>query len=105
MPDRILLRTPLYALHVGLGGRMAPFAGYELPVKYPGGIIAEHLRRAKHAGLFDVSHMGQAFLDGPITRRPRARWKRCCPGDLSAWRPGGSATPSSPTPTAVFSTT
>ena len=59
-----LARTPLYALHVARGARMVPFAGYEMPVQYEG-IIAEHLHTRAAAGLFDVSHMGQAFLIGP----------------------------------------
>ncbi len=55
-------RTPLYEEHVALQARMVPFAGYDMPVQYPGGILAEHLWTREHAGLFDVSHMGQAFL-------------------------------------------
>ncbi|MEQ8698116.1 MAG: glycine cleavage system aminomethyltransferase GcvT [Bauldia litoralis] len=58
------LRTPLYDLHVALGGRMVPFAGYELPVQYSDGIIAEHTRTRTAAALFDVSHMGQAVIVG-----------------------------------------
>ena len=56
--------TPLHALHLARGARMVPFAGYEMPVQYEG-IIAEHLHTRAAAGLFDVSHMGQAFLTGP----------------------------------------
>jgi aminomethyltransferase len=56
--------TPLHALHIARGARMVPFAGYEMPVQYEG-IIAEHLHTRAAAGLFDVSHMGQAFLIGP----------------------------------------
>ncbi len=59
-----LLKTPLHALHVTRGGRMVPFAGYEMPVQYADGIIAEHNHVRTQAGLFDVSHMGQAFLVG-----------------------------------------
>ena len=59
-----LRRTPLYQLHRSLGARMVPFAGYEMPVQYPTGILAEHLHTRAQAGLFDVSHMGQAFLAG-----------------------------------------
>ena len=59
-----LLRTPLYDLHVELGARMVPFAGYEMPVQYPAGIMAEHGHTRDKAGLFDVSHMGQAVLRG-----------------------------------------
>ncbi len=60
-----LLRTPLYDLHVGLGARMVPFAGYEMPVQYPLGVLKEHLHTRAHVGLFDVSHMGQVELHGP----------------------------------------
>ncbi len=59
-----LQTTPLHALHVSLGAKMVGFAGYEMPVQYPTGIIKEHLHTRGAAGLFDVSHMGQAFLDG-----------------------------------------
>ena len=55
-----LSRTPLYDLHVSLGARMVPFAGWEMPVQYTGGILAEHRWTRDHAALFDVSHMGQA---------------------------------------------
>ena len=54
-----LKRTPLHRLHLDLGGRMVPFAGYEMPVQYPSGILKEHLHVRAAAGLFDVSHMGQ----------------------------------------------
>jgi len=57
-----LKRTPLYDLHVALGAQMAPFAGYEMPIRYPRGIMKEHLHTRAHAGLFDVSHMGQIAL-------------------------------------------
>jgi aminomethyltransferase len=60
-----LLRTPLYDLHRELGATMVPFAGYEMPVRYPAGILAEHLGTREAAGLFDVSHMGQAWISGP----------------------------------------
>ena len=59
-----LLKTPLHAEHVALGARMVPFAGYDMPVQYPTGIITEHNHTRNAAGLFDVSHMGQAFLVG-----------------------------------------
>jgi aminomethyltransferase len=59
-----LRRTSLYPLHVELGARMVPFAGYSMPVQYEG-ILAEHRWTREHAGLFDVSHMGQRFLLGP----------------------------------------
>ena len=62
-----LRRTGLYDLHVAQGGKMVPFAGWEMPVQYPMGVMAEHLHSRAHAGLFDVSHMGQVLvrpLDG-----------------------------------------
>src|SRR5204862_6065181 len=59
-----LKRMPLYALHRELGARMVPFAGYEMPVQYPTGILAEHFHTRSQAGLFDVSHMGQIRLRG-----------------------------------------
>jgi glycine cleavage system T protein (aminomethyltransferase) len=57
-----LKRTPLHGLHVALGGKMVPFAGYEMPVQYGPGVLKEHLHTRSHAGLFDVSHMGQIAL-------------------------------------------
>ena len=57
-----LSRTPLYDFHVSLGAKMVPFAGYEMPVQYPMGVLKEHLWTREKAGLFDVSHMGQAVL-------------------------------------------
>ena len=60
-----LLTTPLNALHLELGARMVPFAGYSMPVQYPAGLMAEHLHTRAQAGLFDVSHMGQLKLIGP----------------------------------------
>ncbi len=63
--DPNLLTTPLNALHVELGARMVPFAGYSMPVQYPAGLVAEHHHTRNAAGLFDVSHMGQLRLVGP----------------------------------------
>src|SRR5665811_821677 len=60
-----LLKTPLHDLHVALGARMVPFAGYSMPVQYPAGLMAEHHHTRNAAGLFDVSHMGQLRLVGP----------------------------------------
>lgn len=57
-----LKRTPLYGLHLSLGAKMVEFAGYEMPVQYPDGVLKEHLHTRVKAGLFDVSHMGQAWL-------------------------------------------
>ncbi len=64
-PASDLLLTPLHALHLELGARMVPFAGYSMPVQYPAGLMAEHLHTRSAAGLFDVSHMGQLRLEGP----------------------------------------
>ena len=60
-----LQKTPLHALHLELGARMVPFAGYSMPVQYPAGLMAEHQHTRASAGLFDVSHMGQLRLAGP----------------------------------------
>ena len=62
MAEEALKRTPLYSLHVELGAKMVPFAGYDMPVQYPTGILTEHQHTRARAGLFDVSHMGQLRL-------------------------------------------
>ncbi|WP_426217835.1 glycine cleavage system aminomethyltransferase GcvT [Pseudomonas sp. DWRC2-2] len=64
MTTESLKRTPLHDLHLELGARMVPFAGYEMPVQYPLGVMKEHLHTREQAGLFDVSHMGQIRLHG-----------------------------------------
>src|SRR5712675_1199795 len=61
-PQSQLKRTPLHALHVARGGKMVPFAGYEMPVQYAAGVLREHQHTRGNAGLFDVSHMGQIAL-------------------------------------------
>jgi aminomethyltransferase len=80
-----LLTTPLHALHVGLGARMVPFAGYDMPVQYPAGIIAEHAQCRTSAALFDVSHMGQVKLTGQDVA---GALERVCPGDVRGLQPG-----------------
>jgi aminomethyltransferase len=60
--DTPLKRTPLHALHLSLGAKMVPFAGYDMPVQYPAGVLKEHLHTRQRCGLFDVSHMGQLAL-------------------------------------------
>ncbi|MDQ6868921.1 MAG: glycine cleavage system aminomethyltransferase GcvT [Pseudomonadota bacterium] len=80
-----LARTPLYDLHRALGARMAAFAAYAMPVQYPSGIISEHLHTRARAGLFDVSHMGQAILAGSQASR---RLETLVPGDIAALAPG-----------------
>lgn len=80
-----LKRTPLFDLHRELGARLVPFAGWEMPVQYPAGIIAEHQHCRTQAALFDVSHMGQVRLDGP---EAAARLERLVPGDILGLAPG-----------------
>lgn len=62
-------QTPLCGLHVALGARMVPYAGYEMPVQYPSGVMAEHIHVRTKAGLFDVSHMGPIWIEGPDPAR------------------------------------
>jgi aminomethyltransferase len=83
-----LLRTPLHALHVARGARMVPFAGYDMPVQYPAGILAEHQHTRTAAGLFDVSHMGQAFLSGPDFETVARALETLVPGDILGLAPG-----------------
>jgi aminomethyltransferase len=83
-----LLRTPLHALHVELGARMVPFAGYDMPVNYPAGILAEHLHTRASAGLFDVSHMGQALIEGADHEGAARALERLCPADILNLAPG-----------------
>ncbi len=80
-----LHRTPLHALHVSLGAKMVPFAGYDMPVQYPTGIIAEHQHCRTAAALFDVSHMGQVRLEGSDAV---AALETLVPGDVAALAPG-----------------
>jgi len=77
-----LLKTPLHALHVELGGKMVAFAGYDMPVQYPLGVLGEHLHTRTKAGLFDVSHMGQAFLIGPDHQTTAKALETLVPGDM-----------------------
>ncbi len=73
----VLHQTPLHALHLELGAKMVAFAGYEMPVSYPAGILAEHRHCRAGAALFDVSHMGQLRLAG----------ERCGAGPSRRWCP------------------
>jgi aminomethyltransferase len=85
-----LRRTPLYDLHVSLGGKMVPFAGYDMPVQYPAGVLKEHLQTRNSAGLFDVSHMGQIRVlpkSGKVEDAARAL-ERLVPQDIVAIAPG-----------------
>ncbi|MBL8838014.1 MAG: glycine cleavage system aminomethyltransferase GcvT [Alphaproteobacteria bacterium] len=83
--DNPLKRTPLHALHVELGAKMVPFAGYDMPVQYPTGILKEHVHTRMAAGLFDVSHMGQGWLIGTGAD---AALERLVPGELRELTPG-----------------
>ena len=83
--DNDLLKTPLHALHVELGAKMVPFAGYDMPVQYPTGILGEHLHTRSQAGLFDVSHMGQCWIKGP---EAADIVERLTPGDIKTLEPG-----------------
>jgi len=85
MADTPLLRTPLYALHQELGAKFVPFAGYEMPVQYRPGVMAEHLHCRAQAGLFDVSHMGQLVLRGA---KPVEALETLVPGEIQALKPG-----------------
>ncbi|MGY3074468.1 aminomethyltransferase [Bradyrhizobium sp. LM6.10] len=85
-----LRHTPLHGLHVSLGGKMVPFAGYDMPVQYPAGVLKEHLHTRSSAGLFDVSHMGQIALrpkSGKVEDAARAL-ERLVPQDIVAIAPG-----------------
>ena len=84
-PPVPLLKTPLHDLHVDLGARMVPFAGYSMPVQYPAGLMAEHLHTRSAAGLFDVSHMGQLRLVGPDAA---AAFETLMPVDVIDLAPG-----------------
>jgi aminomethyltransferase len=89
LPDapttKVLKTTPLTEAHVALGARMVEFAGYDMPVQYPEGVLKEHLWTREHAGLFDVSHMGQARLRGAD---PLAAFETLTPGDFRSLKLG-----------------
>src|ERR1700749_1411564 len=80
-----LLKTSLHALHIELGAKMVPFSGYEMPVQYPTGVLKEHLHTREKVGLFDVSHMGQAFLSGAD---PAKALERVTPADVVGLKEG-----------------
>lgn len=94
------MKTPLHALHVKLGGRMVEFGGYDMPIQYPEGIMAEHNWTRAHAGLFDVSHMGPSFLTLPelgaktaeegdeAHRKVAAIVEKLVPSDIAGLTPG-----------------
>jgi len=86
--DAPLFSTALHDLHVELGAKMVPFAGYDMPVQYPAGILAEHLHTRAAAGLFDVSHMGQIRIRAESFAAAAAAVERLCPADFQALKPG-----------------
>jgi aminomethyltransferase len=90
-----LKKTPLHALHVRLGARMVEFGGYDMPIQYADGIMAEHNWTRTNAGLFDVSHMGPSFLSLPqlgggddAHRKVSALVEKLVPSDIAALAPG-----------------
>src|SRR5881394_2397122 len=85
-----VLRTPLYQLHLARGGKMVPFAGYDMPVQFPAGVLKEHLFTRSSAGLFDVSHMGQIELRPKSGRVEDAALalERLVPQDVLGVAPG-----------------
>ena len=89
-PETSLKHTPLHALHVASGGKMVPFAGYDMPVQYATGVLREHLHTRQAAGLFDVSHMGQIALrakSGKVEDAALAL-ERLVPQDILGLAPG-----------------
>lgn len=92
-----LKRTPLYNLHLARGAKTAPFAGYDMPIQYPDGVLKEHLHTRAAAGLFDVSHMGQAWLrlkDESLTgdaahKALAAALETLAPAEFQKLKPGG----------------
>jgi len=88
--DLPLKRTPLHALHVSLGAKMVPFAGYEMPVQFAEGVLREHLHTRASVGLFDVSHMGQIALRAKSGSVEEAKLslERLVPQDIVAVAPG-----------------
>ncbi len=91
-----LKRTPLHGIHVACGAKLVPFAGYEMPVQFPAGVMEEHLWTRKHAGLFDVSHMGPCFLSleegigggDEAHARIAAMVEELVPSDITGLKPG-----------------
>ncbi len=86
--DAPLLKTALWPIHTSMGGKMVPFAGYDMPVQYDGmGVLKEHVHTRTEAGLFDVSHMGQAILTGNDAD-PAIALETIVPGDITGLEAG-----------------
>jgi len=81
----MLKQTPLYKLHLELGAKMVPFAGYQMPLQYSKGIIHEHLHCRSHAGFFDISHMGQCLISGDGAA---SDLEQLTPSDITGLKPG-----------------
>ncbi|MDD5579341.1 MAG: glycine cleavage system aminomethyltransferase GcvT [Methylobacter sp.] len=81
----MLKQTPLFNLHLELGAKMVPFAGYQMPVQYTQGIIHEHLHCRSHAGFFDISHMGQCLIQGDSAA---GELEQLTPSDITGLKPG-----------------
>jgi aminomethyltransferase len=88
LPTDELKRTPLHALHIRQGAKMVPFAGYDMPVSYPLGVMQEHLHTRAAAGLFDVSHMGQVVLRARAPETAQRALERLIPQDVLGLREG-----------------
>ena len=87
MSDEALKRTALYDEHVSLGAKLVPFAGYEMPVQYPMGVLNEHKWTRENAGLFDVSHMGQCFIIGADFETTARAMEKLVPADVLGLSP------------------
>ena len=87
MTEETLQRTPLYETHKALGAKLVPFAGYEMPVQYPTGVLAEHNWTRGNAGLFDVSHMGQCFIVGLDFETTSRAMEKLVPADIAGLAP------------------
>ncbi|MDE2446833.1 MAG: glycine cleavage system aminomethyltransferase GcvT [Alphaproteobacteria bacterium] len=85
--NETLHRTPLFAAHQALGAKIVPFAGYEMPVQYSTGVMAEHNWTRENAGLFDVSHMGQCFIIGRDFEKTAAAMEKIVPADILGLAP------------------
>jgi aminomethyltransferase len=88
LTEETLLRTPLYEAHKALGAKLVPFAGYEMPVQYATGIMAEHNWTRASAGLFEVSHMGQCSILGPDFATTAKAFENLVPADILNLTPG-----------------
>ena len=86
--SKCLQHTPLHAMHLEAGARMAPFAGYNMPIQYPLGIKHEHLHCRNQAGLFDISHMGQLRLRANNMATAALALEALMPMDILTLQPG-----------------